>query len=131
MQKAHLFNDLRFWKYYKYFFPMVGACLRLARLWLTSEAYRRSFAVSLTAPPMTSPDLNTVKIKSTWNADIFDCDQCTQCCQVLACPLIDKTNNRCLSYNSFFWRYFACGRYPISQEQIDFYHCPKWEMREQ
>lgn len=130
LSSYYLFNDLRFWKYYRYFYPMMKACLRLARLWLTSEAYRKSFAIELTAPPMTSPDLNLVKIKSTWNAAVFDCDQCTRCCRVLACPLIDEVNHKCLSYNSFFWRYFACGRYPINQAQIDFYDCPKWEMRE-
>ncbi|HHW07540.1 MAG TPA: hypothetical protein GXX34_08465, partial [Clostridia bacterium] len=40
LSSYYLFNDLRFWKYYRYFYPMMKACLRLARLWLTSEAYR-------------------------------------------------------------------------------------------
>jgi len=129
LSSYYFFNDFRFWKYYRYFFPMFKATLRFTRLWLTSEAYRRSFALSLTAPPMTSPDLSIVKVKSTWNADVFVCNQCTKCCQHLACPLVDEVNNGCLSYNSFFWRYFACGRYPINQQQIDYYDCPKWEIR--
>ncbi|HHV96177.1 MAG TPA: hypothetical protein GXX37_06840 [Clostridiaceae bacterium] len=129
LSSYYLFNDFKFWKYTKYFFPMVKAFWRFVRIWLTSKAYRKEFSLSLTAPPMSSPDLTIVKVRSTWNADIYDCNQCTKCCQVLKCPLLDTTNNLCRSYNSFFWRYFACGRYPVSKEQIDFYNCPKWEMR--
>ncbi len=122
------FNDLRFWKYFRYFFPMAITCWRLAFLWLSSDAYRNEFSISLTAPPMSSPDLNIVKIKDTWNAGIFDCNQCGKCCQILKCPLQDS-RNLCRAYNSFFWRYFSCGRYPINKQQIEFYDCPKWEMR--
>ncbi|HHW47616.1 MAG TPA: hypothetical protein GXX14_03245 [Clostridiaceae bacterium] len=126
----YFFNDLKFWKYFRYYFPMVMACWRLAFLWLTSEAYRGEFSISLTAPPRTSPDLNIVKIRDSWKAGAFDCNQCTKCCQAIACPLLDTTNNLCRSYNSFFWRYFSCGRYPINKQQIEYYNCPKWEMKE-
>ncbi len=27
---------------------------------------------------------------------------------------------------SFFWRYFNCGRFPSQQSEIDYYGCPKW-----
>jgi len=47
LSSYYLFNDLKFWKYYRYFYPMIKACLRLARMWLTSEAYRKSFAIDL------------------------------------------------------------------------------------
>jgi len=129
LSSYYLFNDLRFWKYYQYFYPMLKAGLHFIRLWLTSEDYRGEFVLSLTAPPMSSPDLGIVKIKSTWNAAVNDCNQCTKCCQILGCPLMDRTNNLCRSYNSFFWRYFASGRYPVNQRQIDYYDCPKWELK--
>jgi hypothetical protein len=35
-----------------------------------------------------------------------------------------------MSYNSFYWRYFNCGRYPTSQQEIDLYECPKWIMKQ-
>jgi len=35
-----------------------------------------------------------------------------------------------MSYDSFYWRYFNCGRYPAAQNQIDYYECPKWIMKE-
>lgn len=130
LSSYYFFNDLRFWKYFQYIFPMLKASWRLAFLWLTSDAYRGEFSLGLAAPPRTSPDLKIVKIRDTWNADVFDCNQCTKCCQVVNCPLIDKTNNLCRSYNSFFWRYFACGRYPVSRQQIEYYDCPKWEMKQ-
>lgn len=126
----YFFNDPKFWKYCRYFFPIMIAWWRFSYIWLTSDAYRGEFSLSLTAPPRTSPDLNIVKIRDTWNADVFDCNQCTKCCQVVGCPLMDAENHMCRSYNSFFWRYFACGRYPINKQQIEYYDCPKWEMKE-
>lgn len=126
----YLFNDLRFWKYLRYFFPVVKAFWRFVFLWLTSDAYRKEFSLSLTAPPRSSPDPEIVKIRDTWNAGLYDCNQCTNCCQKIKCPLLDTDNHLCLSYDSFFWRYFACGRYPVSREQIEYYNCPKWEMKE-
>jgi hypothetical protein len=130
LSSYYFFNDLKFWKYYKYFFPVLKAFWHLAHLWLTSEAYRGEFSLSLTAPPRTSPDMEIVRIRSTWKAGAFDCNQCTKCCQILNCPLMDNSNHLCRSYNSFFWRYFACGRYPVNRQQIEYYDCPKWEMKE-
>jgi len=127
----YYFNDLKFLKYIKYIFPIVKTSWRLVYLLFTSHSYREEFSLSLIAPPMTSPDLSIVKVKSTWNSDIFNCNQCTKCCQVIKCGLLDTTNNHCKSYNSFFWRYFACGRYPVSKQQIEYYGCPKWEMIQQ
>ena len=34
-----------------------------------------------------------------------------------------------MGYDSFYWRYFNCGRYPANQEEIDWYECPKWIMK--
>ncbi|MGE5839050.1 MAG: hypothetical protein ACM34H_03890, partial [Deltaproteobacteria bacterium] len=84
--------------------------------------------VSLTAPPMSKPDLSLVAINPVWeNGEA--CADCGKCCKKIRCPLQEKTHSQCMGYDSFYWRYFNCGRYPSNQGDIDRYECPKWVMR--
>lgn len=119
------FGTPRFWKY-------AGMGPRLM-LYAYSMAYRYvkgefSPSISLTAPPMSKPDLRIVQINPEWqNGDA--CADCGKCCKKIACPLHENANGHCMGYNSFYWRYFNCGRYPASQKEIDWYGCPKWIMK--
>jgi hypothetical protein len=36
----------------------------------------------------------------------------------------------CRGYDSFFWRYFNCGRYPTEQREIEYYLCNKWQFKD-
>jgi hypothetical protein len=120
-------NNLHFIRNHKYIFPLIKTGWNWVFTWISSREYRQVFSVPLTAPPLTTPDLTYVKVSEQWNEGTFDCNQCIRCCIKIDCPLIDRESNGCLSYNSFYWRYFACGRYPRTQYQIDYYNCPKWE----
>jgi len=42
--------------------------------------------------------------------------------------LLDSRQQGCLGYNSFYWRYFNCGRYPSFEEEISYYGCRKWAL---
>ena len=86
------------------------------------------FSVPLTEPPSSGPDLNLVRLKETWPHG-RSCGACSQCCDLIGCPLKDQERGRCLGYDSIYWRYFNCGRFPDSKKQLDYYGCPKWEMR--
>lgn len=119
------FGNLRFWKYLHLTFPMIRSTYHFAYLCLKGQS---EIHIHWTAPPMSGPDLETVKINPDWT-DGDSCENCARCCQKINCPFQDKTNCKCLSYNSFYWRYFNCGRYPTSQAEIDLYACPKWLMR--
>ena len=52
------------------------------------------------------------------------------CCKPggAVCPLLDSEQQRCLGYNSFYWRYFNCGRYPSFAEEVHYYDCRKWTL---
>jgi hypothetical protein len=126
----YFFNDLNFLKYHQYFFPLAKSYWRFIYRLFSSEDYREEYSLGLTLPPCTSPDLAYLQLAATWDGDLFDCDQCTRCCTIIDCPLMDNTNHLCRAYNSFFWRYFPCGRYPKTQQQIEYYGCPKWEVRD-
>jgi len=95
---------------------------------LSDKNYRDAFTIKITCPPRAHTDTRFVRVKENWSGEPNDCDLCeAACCGVLKCPLLDK-NKRCLSYGSLFFTYLHCGRYPESQEQIEYYQCPKWEV---
>ena len=96
---------------------------------ISDKSYRDMYSSKITDPPKTNTSLDLVRIKDSWEGNEGDCDACkNSCCVQLGCPLMAK-NGRCLSYDSLFFNYFFCGRYPENQSQIDYYDCPKWEVR--
>ncbi|KUO73211.1 MAG: hypothetical protein APF81_13920 [Desulfosporosinus sp. BRH_c37] len=122
------FNDLAFWKYLKYYPGLIRQLYRIIAFWIFDPNYRGMYAQPLTSPPSIGPDRNKIKLSAEWQKEENDCGNCINCCIKIKCPLIDHDRNLCLSYNTVYWRYFSCGCYPVSQQQIDYYDCPKWEM---
>jgi len=95
---------------------------------LTDKNYQAAFSVEMGGAPKIHTDRTLVRVKQSWAGGPDDCDLCgALCCTSLDCPLLDK-NKRCMSYNSLFFGYLNCGRYPENQKQIDYYQCPKWEV---
>ncbi|MDP2646140.1 MAG: hypothetical protein Q8P24_14465 [Desulfobacterales bacterium] len=82
----------------------------------------------LFTPPKSDPDLTLVQLNPAWKHGA-SCHDCCKCCQKIKCPLLEPKTLNCLSYDSLFWRYFNCSRYPASQVEIDRYQCPKWVVR--
>ena len=118
------FGNLRFWKYLHFAVPMLLYSYYLAYLYFRKRSVP---SFSWTAPPMSGPDLAIVRLNPKWrHAD--SCGDCGQCCKSIRCPFQDREGH-CASYDSFYWRYFNCGRYPSTQREVDFYQCPKWIMR--
>jgi len=124
----YFFREFRISRKYWSLYMMVVTGGRIFREWLRNPEYRGMFSIKLFAPPMTGPDDSKVRIRSSWNVNEDTCSGCVKCCSRLACPLMDVEQKRCLGYDSFFWRYFNCGRYPSSDKQIRYYACEKWEM---
>lgn len=119
------FGNVRFWKYLHFVVPMILYSYYLAYLFVRGRSIP---AFSWISPPMRGPDLSAVRINPKWSHG-ESCGDCGKCCRTIGCPFQDKKNGTCLSYNTFYWRYFDCGRYPATQREIDFYECPKWIMR--
>ena len=124
---------------FSYYFLRTFQFWRFARMsprllcYAYAKAYdylRKEFSplIPLSAPPMRSPDLALVQINPGWRFG-NSCADCGKCCRKIDCPLQERKTRRCQAYDSFFWRYFNCGRYPSSQAEIDRYECPKWVMR--
>ncbi|MFK5969125.1 MAG: hypothetical protein QM487_03250 [Candidatus Marithrix sp.] len=119
------FGDFYFWKYIKYFPAIVKQMYEISWLWLTDTYYRGSYTQPITAIPSISPGLSRIKLNNSWQYKLTDCNGCIQCCEKITCPLLSPDKKYCMSYNTHYWKLFSCGRYPISQKQIDYYDCPK------
>jgi hypothetical protein len=86
--------------------------------------------VPLASAPHSAPVPSLVRLNPRWEHG-RSCGSCSQCCEKIACPILDRETGLCRGYDSFFWRYFNCGRFPSAQREIDYYGCPKWEMQRQ
>ena len=98
-------------------------------LWrsITDKSYRNMYPLKITDPPKLHTDRTQVRVRADWPGEEHNCDACTDiCCIRLKCPLFGK-DGRCKGYDSLFFNYFYCGRYPENQIQIDYYKCSKWE----
>ena len=95
---------------------------------MTNKSYRDMYPSKITDPPKLHTDRNLVRVAASWPGEEGNCDACkATCCDKLKCPLFGK-DGRCMGYDSLFFNYFYCGRYPENQKQIDYYKCPKWEI---
>jgi len=124
------FGNWRFWRYWRRGKRMLPHGWRLFRRVLRGES-QYMLSVPLTSPPQRKPDQRLVELSPTWRHGT-SCGGCQRCCHVmdLRCPVLDTETGFCSGYNSFYWRYFNCGRYPTRPREIEYYDCPKWQMRE-
>jgi hypothetical protein len=128
---SHLFfADWRFWRHWRKGWRLLPHGWGIFWLMLRNQG-QFMFSVPLTSPPQSAPDQLRVRLSPRWSHGSA-CGSCQRCCQVesLACPVLDAASGFCSGYNSFYWRYFNCGRYPSRQIEIDFYGCGKWQMQD-
>jgi hypothetical protein len=124
----YFFGDWRFWRHWSQGVGLLPHAWRLLRqMRRDNQAYM--FSVPLTSPPRTTPDLqeSELQLHRFWPHG-SSCGDCSNCCRAggYACPLLDKESELCSGYNSFYWRYFNCGRFPSVASEIDYYGCRKW-----
>lgn len=125
------FDSWAFWRYGKYYPRLLLQGYRVMGKMLKDSSYKFLFSVPLTGQPLKSPDRNITRLASNWVHEENTCHNCSRCCDKIFCPLLDSANGNCIAYNTFYWRYFLCGRFPTTQQQLDYYGCPKWKMRYQ
>ena len=122
------FGDWRFWRYLKEGPKIYAFLVKSAWRIATSRGYGFMFSVPLTDPPLEAPDPSWVQLRDDWPHG-GSCGDCTRCCDTIGCPIVAKEpGGGCRGYNSLFWRYFNCGRFPTSELQLDYYGCAKWEL---
>ncbi len=122
----YFFGDWRFWRHWSAGLGLLPHGVRLLRL-MASEGQSFMFSVPLTSPPRTSPDLSATTLHPLWPQG-ESCGDCSNCCKAggNVCPLLNEADGLCRGYNSFYWRYFNCGRFPSVTSEIEYYGCSKW-----
>lgn len=124
----YFFGDWRFWRHWRPTLRLYGQGWRVLGLLARGES-GFMFDVPLTAPPYSAPVPNLTEINPEWTHGSA-CGECSRCCEKIHCPILDQDTGFCGGYDSFYWRYFNCGRFPSNQREIDYYGCPKWVMKE-
>jgi len=124
------FNDWKFWKYLNTGPRLFFYGLKFFSLLIRGENGGFMFSVPLNAPPSNVPDYKNIEFKIEWEHG-YSCKNCNNCCVTndVTCPIYEEETGLCRGYNSFFWQYFNCGRFPSKSSEIEYYQCPKWEMR--
>jgi len=125
------FNTWAFWPYLKYFHRIVFQAYRVLWMMCKDRSYKFLFAIPLTSEPRRGPDRNFIALSGNWVHEENTCYGCVKCCDKISCPLLCKEKGICVGYDSFYWNYFLCGRYPFTQKQIDYYGCEKWRIKYQ
>jgi hypothetical protein len=67
--------------------------------------------------------------KPLGEAVVGECTHCGNCCMHRRCIFLDwsaEGDSRCRIYDSGFWKWLACGRYPESSMDIALYDCPSF-----
>lgn len=125
----YFYGDWRFWRHWRSAKGLYPHGYRM--LWYLVQGRNGGFmlGVPLFAPPHSGADATLVELRKTWEFGT-SCGPCTRCCTKIKCPILDTERGLCSGYNSFFWRYFNCGRFPTEQRELDFYLCNKWELRQ-
>jgi len=122
----YFFGDWRFWRHWSDGLGLLPHALRLLKLML-ADKQGFLFSVPLTSPPRSIPDPATSTLHPNWPHG-RSCGDCSNCCRPggYTCPLLDTEHGLCRGHDSFYWRYFNCGRFPSTTLQIDYYDCRKW-----
>ena len=122
----YFFGDWRFWRYWSSGSRLLPHAWRLIRL-MQRDKQAFMFSVPLTSPPRTTPVPGTAILHPEWPHG-GSCGNCSNCCRPggHVCPLLDENSGLCRGYDSFYWRYFNCGRFPSVTHEINYYDCRKW-----
>ena len=129
LMTLYFYGDWRFWRHWHSARNLFAHGYRM--LWYVLQGKNGGFmlGVPLTAAPFSAANQELVELQATWEFGTT-CGPCTRCCSKIHCPVLDEARGLCRGYNSFFWRYFNCGRYPTEQREIDFYLCNKWQFKD-
>jgi len=117
-------GDWRFWRHIGLGYRVYLHGWKMFSKILTGENEGYMFSVPLRSPPHSVPDRQLAKLSPTWELG-NSCGPCNQCCSKFNCPILTE-DGLCKGYESFFWRYFNCGRFPSNQREIEYYACEKW-----
>ncbi|KPA09065.1 hypothetical protein MHK_010755 [Candidatus Magnetomorum sp. HK-1] len=123
------FGTWAFWPYLKYYHRIVIQSYSVLWMMCKDFEYKFIFAIPLTSAPRRGPDRNNITLSGNWVHEENTCFGCVRCCDKISCPLLNKKEGICVGYDSFYWNYFLCGRYPFTQQQIDYYNCEKWKIK--
>jgi hypothetical protein len=106
--------------YVNHYFETLWHVIRTMRNAWRNRSWGRIFKYNVWKTPL--------EIEEALGSRMGACTRCAKCCKMLQCDYLayDKGSHEyfCSVYNTPFWIFGDCGRYPIDQQDIDDYNCP-------
>lgn len=106
--------------YVNHYFLTLHHCVRTLLNAIKNQTWTRIFKYNVF--------LSTKAVEESLGERMGACTRCAKCCKMLQCDYLayDQKSHEyfCSVYNTPFWVFGACGRYPIDQTDIDDYNCP-------
>ena len=124
----YIYGDWRFWRNWRTVGLLFPHGWKMIGRILLGQNDGFILSVGLRAEPFSAPPKDQAALASDWEHG-SSCGSCSNCCTKISCPVLDRKTGLCLGYDSFFWRYFNCGRFPSAQGELAFYDCKKWVLK--
>jgi hypothetical protein len=106
--------------YVNHYFLTLYHSLRTLRHSIQNGTWKRIFKYNLWT--------SAREVEERLGSRLGACTRCAKCCKMLQCTYLayDQRSHEytCSVYNTPFWIFGACGRYPIDERDIDDYNCP-------
>ncbi len=106
--------------YCTHYFQTLWQSIRTLRNTLKTGSIRRMIKYNI----VFSPEMVRHQLSVRQGA----CTRCGKCCKMLQCPYLgfnkEKSTYYCSVYNTKYWIFGSCGRFPLDQQDVDDYNCP-------
>jgi hypothetical protein len=106
--------------YVVHYFETIWNCLRTLGHAIRNGSWARIFKYNVFT--------TAAYIEEQLGSRLGACTRCAKCCKMLKCDYLayNKQSHEyyCSVYDTPYWIFGACGRYPIDQQDVDDYNCP-------
>lgn len=114
------------WSIARNYFGTMAYCLRTILTHVRFGSFVRMLKYNL----VMGPDQVKARIAKRRGA----CTRCAKCCKQYSCIFLGKDTESkeyyCKVYQTDYWYYGTCGRYPLDQRDIDDHACPGFSFQE-
>lgn len=115
-----LAREAKDWSIARNYFSTMSYCLRTVLTHVRHGSFVRMLKYNLVLGPE--------KVKQAIDQRRGACTRCAKCCRQYECIFLgqDETTKDfyCKVYQTNYWYYGTCGRYPVDQQDIDDHACP-------
>jgi hypothetical protein len=119
-------KEAKDWSIARNYFGTIYYCFRTIGIHIRHGSFVRLFKYNI----IMGPEETKRRIDKRRGA----CTRCAKCCRQYDCIFLDQDPETedftCKIYQTNYWYYGTCGRYPVDQRDIDDHACPGFSFPE-